>query len=79
MISQKLTRLDLVGRKCRPTRNIRNDAGEGVSPETICTIINVVRGKGITIETAKCPCCGQYSWITGVSRNDLELLEDERH
>lgn len=76
MIDKKYRREDLIGRKCRPVRNIRNGAGDGISPSTICKIVDVVRGHGFTIQTEKCPCCGQYAYITRVNRNDLELIED---
>lgn len=76
MIDKKYRREDLIGKKCRPLRNIRNKGGEGISPSTVCTIVNVVRGHGFIIETDKCPCCGQFSRISHVDRNDLELIED---
>lgn len=76
MIPTKYRKEDLIGKKCRPTRNIRNGGGDGISPSTVCTIKNVVRGSGITLETEKCPCCGQFAYITRVDRNDLELIEE---
>lgn len=76
MIPKKYRKEDLIGKKCRPIRDIRNGGGEGISPATVCTIKNVVRGSGITIETEKCPCCGQYSRITRIGRNELELIDD---
>ena len=66
----------LIGRKCRPVRNIRNGGGCVVTPKTVCTIKEVVRGLGFTIETEVCPCCGQQAYIRGVSRCDLELIEE---
>lgn len=76
MIGKKYRREDLIGKKCRPVRDIQNGGGDGISPATICTIVNVVRGHGFKIKTEKCPCCGQYAYITGVSRDDLELIEE---
>lgn len=82
-ISQKLTAEDLVGKPVCVLRKLQNRGGEGVSPGTIATIKRVVRGQGITIETKKCPCCGQYAYITGVKRDDLTLVpehkEDDNH
>ncbi len=57
-------------------KRLINGAGDGVSPGTIGTIKDVVRGKGITFETAKCPCCGQFAYITGVNRSDLTLAPE---
>lgn len=76
MIGQKYSGKDLIGRKCRPMRNIRNGGGQGITPETVCTIVSVARGHGFTIQTEKCPHCGQYAWITRVNRNDLELIAE---
>lgn len=77
MIDRKFSGKDLIGRKCRPVRPFHNGGGEGVSPDTICTVVNVIRGHGFTIKTEKCQHCGQYAYISRVSRNDLELVEAE--
>lgn len=76
MIDHRIRGEDLIGRKCRPVQPIRNGNGDGVSPDTVCTIVNVVRGQGITIETEKCHHCGQYARIRRIHRNDLTLLEE---
>ena len=78
MIDKKYTAKDLIGKKCRPIRNLKTNGGNGISPTTVCTIVNVVRGHGFKIETEKCPCCGQYTYMTGVSRYDLELIDDNQ-
>lgn len=77
MIDHRIKGELLIGRKCHPTKQLRNGNGDGVTPNTICTIVEVVRGHGITIETEKCPCCGQYAYIRRIHRNDLTLLEAE--
>lgn len=77
MIDKKYRDEDLIGRKCRPVHNICNRAGQGITPNTVCTIVNVVRGHGFIVQTEKCPCCGQYTRISHVSRNDLELIGEE--
>lgn len=76
MIPTKFTRDDLVGRYVRPVRTIRNGAGVGITPQTRCEILDVVRGHGITIKTEKCKCCGMCAFITGIARQDLELIEN---
>ena len=75
MIDHRIKGEELIGKKCRPTGTIRNGAGECVSGDTICTIVNVVKGQGIVIMTEKCPCCGQQAYIRRVHRNDLTLIE----
>jgi len=77
MIDPKLKGSDLIGRKCHPVHSIRNGSGQGITSDTICTIVAVVRGHGFTIQTEKCTCCGQYAYITKVARNDIELLDAE--
>lgn len=76
MIPRKYTADQLIGRKCRPTCKIRNGSGGGVTQKTICTIVNVTRGSGIAIVTEPCACCGQYAYIRGVNRNDLDLINE---
>lgn len=77
MIDKKLRRDDLIGRKCRSSIPLINGKGEGVSEKTICTIVDVVRGKGIRIRTEKCPYCGQFGDIHAVPREKLDLIEEE--
>jgi hypothetical protein len=77
LIPRKYTGEQLLGRKVRPVRTIRNGAGSCVSPDTICTIRAVVRGHGFTIQTEKCPHCGQSAYIARVAREDLELIAGE--
>ena len=75
MIPLKLTRDELVGKKCRPLRTIRNGAGAIVDENTVCTIVDVVRGHGFTIQKAPCPCCHVAVRISGISRDSLKLVE----
>ena len=75
-IPSKMTSQELEGKTVYVLRKLQNRGGDGLSPGTIATIKRVVRGQGITIETEKCPCCGQYAYITGVKRNDLSLVPD---
>lgn len=76
MIPKKYSGDELRNKFCRPVRKIRNGGGAAISPETICRIVSVVRGHGFTIETEKCPRCGQSAYISRVSRDDLELVEN---
>ncbi len=77
MIPKKYTGEMLRGRKARTLKDIANKGGCGISAGSIVTIINVVRGKGLYIKTEKCPQCGQYAYITGVVRAELELIEGD--
>ena len=77
MIDKKLNRDALIGRRCQVMRDLKNRGGRGLSRGTICTIKDVVRGNGFIIQTDRCPHCGQYAYVTHVSRNDLELMIQE--
>lgn len=77
MISKAYTGEMLRGRKALCLKDIANMGGHGTCAGSVVKIVNVVRGKGITIKTEKCPYCGQYAYITRVARQDLELLELE--
>ena len=64
MIPKKYTGEMLKGRKARCLCDISNKGGHGISAGSTVTIVNIVRGNG------------QYAYITGVSRNELELIEE---
>lgn len=76
MIPKKYSGEELKNRYCRPVRKIKNGAGAVISPDTICRIVNVVRGHGFIIETVKCSHCGQSAYISHIAREDLELIEN---
>lgn len=76
MIPKKYNGEYLIGRKCRPVRSIRNGGGDVISPDTVCKIRNVVRGSGISVITEPCRSCGQSTYITRISREDLELIDE---
>lgn len=76
MIPKKYSGDELRNKLCHPVRKIKNGGGQAISPETICRIVSVVRGHGFTIETEKCIHCGQSAYISRISREDLELIEN---
>ena len=75
MIPRQYKSEELVGKKCRPLREMQNGGGQGITPDTICTIVSA--HYGITIKTDPCPHCGQYAKISRIDRKDLELVEVE--
>lgn len=77
MIPKSFTEPMLKNRKARLDIDTANRAGCGISAGTIVTILRVVRGKGLEIKTEKCPQCGQYAYISGVSRENLSLIWNE--
>ena len=74
MIDKKYRGKDLIGKKCRATRMIRNGGGFALNPGSECMIVDVIPGHGFVIQTPKCPCCGVSVYIRRVSRDALELL-----
>lgn len=78
MIPKSFTGKMLEGKKVRIDREMQNRAGTGIAPGSTATIMRVVRGKGLAIKTEKCPHCGMFAYITGVSRNDVTLIEEEK-
>lgn len=76
MIPKKHTAPMLEGRRARLEEKTENRAGQGISAGTIVTIKHVVKGKGLEIKTEKCPYCGQFAIIRGVSREILTLLPE---
>ena len=73
MIDKTWRSVDLRGHKCVTLKELQTGTGCGVSKGTVCTIISA--HNGVTIQTEPCPCCGQYSILTHVSRNDLNLID----
>lgn len=73
MIPRRIKSDDLIGRKCKPVRDIQNGAGHGITPSTICTI--VAAHYGVEVKTDPCPCCGQYAVISRIDRKDLDLVD----
>ena len=74
MISTKYKGYELVGKKAKPVRDIANGAGQGISKGSIVTIVDA--HYNLTIQADKCPCCGQFTRISGVKRHDLEIIEE---
>lgn len=79
MIPKKYTGEMLRGRKARCLVDLVNGGGHGVSAGSMVTITAVVRGHGLTIKTEKCTHCGQYTYISRVPREKLELIENDEH
>lgn len=75
MIPKKYTSEMLKERKARCLRDIGNRGGNFVSRGSEVIIIKAVRGQGLTIKTEKCPHCGQYAYIVGIQREELELVD----
>ena len=75
MIPKSYKGKDILGRKATINSDTRNKGGNGIGAGATVTITGVVRGKGVTIKTEKCPHCGQYAYITGVSREQLTLKD----
>ena len=78
-IGKSVRKDHLLQKKVVPTHSIINGKGCVISKNTVCTVIDVVQGRGLTIETSKCPECGQYTRITGVKREELDFYDPEKH
>lgn len=72
MIPKKLKSKDMVGMEVKTTREVRNRAGIVVPEGKIVRIAGF--GRAFTIETEKCPHCGLSAYISGVTRDDVELI-----
>lgn len=79
LIKHSLSRESLIGKKVVPVHSISNRNGNTVDKGTVCTIVDMVKGKGITIQTPKCSECGQSVLIKGIKREELELYDASKH
>ena len=75
MIPKKLKSKDMIGMEVKTTREIRNRAGIVVPEGKIVKITGF--GRDFTVETEKCPHCGLLAYISGVTRDDVELIYDD--
>lgn len=71
MIPQSMKSKDMVGMEVRTTREIRNGSGICVPRGTVVKIIGF--GRCFSVITGKCPHCGLYTYISGITRDDVEL------
>ncbi len=76
MIPKNIKSKDMVGMNVRTTRDMKNGAGIVVQKGTTVKISGF--GRCFTIKTEKCPCCGLSAYISGITRDDVELLEEDK-
>lgn len=74
-IPAKIKMIDCIGKYATVDRDVQNGAGQGISKGTRIRIVG--KGRGFNIETERCPHCGQYCYIRGITKDTL-TLEKER-
>lgn len=74
MIPSSVRSADLVGKYVVTDRVIMNGAGIVIPKGTKVKVSYVARG--FAIETDKCPCCGMYTIVRGITRKDVNLCEE---
>ncbi len=72
MIPKSMKSKDMVGMEVRTTRAIRNGAGIVVPKGKVVMIDSF--GRAFTIKTEECPHCRLSAYISGVTRDDVELI-----
>lgn len=75
MIPKNLKSRDMVGMEVRTVRTIKNRAGIVVPKGKIVKITRY--GRAFTIETKECPHCGLSAYISGVTRDMVELIPED--
>ena len=65
---------DVVGMEVKTTRAIKNGAGIAVPKGKIVKIASF--GRAFTIRTENCPHCGLSAYISGVTRDEVELISE---
>lgn len=74
MIPKNVKAVDCVGKYATTDKDIRNKAGHCISAGSLVKIVEF--GRAFSIETEKCPLCGQYAYIRGVKKCELTLCID---
>lgn len=75
MIDKSIKMSECVGRYATLDHSIMNGAGQCVDKGSKVQIIGY--GRTLEIKTLKCPCCGQYCIIRGVTKDSLTLIGAE--
>lgn len=74
MIPRNMKSRDMVGMEVKTAREIKNRAGTVVPKGKRVKIASF--GREFTIRTEKCPHCGLSACMSGVTRNDVELISE---
>ncbi len=74
MIPRNMKSRDMVGMEVRTAREIMNGAGIVVPKGTKVKIEGF--GRAFAIETERCPYCSLSAYITGVTRDEVELIPE---
>lgn len=74
MIPRNMKSRDMVGMEVRTAREIMNGAGIVVPKGTKVKIAGL--GRAFNIETERCPYCSLSAYITGVTRDEVELIPE---
>lgn len=74
MIPKNIRSKDMVGMEVKTTRAIKNGAGIVVPKGKIVKIASF--GRAFTIRTEDCPHCGLSAYISGVTRDEVELISE---
>lgn len=73
MIPKNMKSKDMVGMDVRTTKAIKNGAGIVVAKGKFVRIASF--GRAFTFKTEECPHCWLSSYIIGVTRDEVELIE----
>lgn len=72
MIPNKTKSRDLIGATVRTTVALKTGGGILVPKGTVCNVRSVARG--FTLTTEPCKTCGLSLYMTGVTRDEVELV-----
>lgn len=75
MIPSKTKMSECVGKYATLDNAISNGAGHGIAKGSKVKIIDF--GRALDIKTDPCPCCGQFTIIRGVKKQELTLIDQE--
>ena len=74
MIGKNIKMSECVGKYATLDRSVMNGAGQCINKGSRVKIIDY--GRALDIQTDKCPCCGQYCRIYGITKDSLTLIEE---
>lgn len=74
MLPKNMRSKDMAGMEVKTARAIKNGAGIVVPKGKAVRIASF--GRSFTIRTEDCPHCGLSAYISGVTRDDVELISE---
>ena len=76
MIPVEMKYKEIIGKTVKIDRDFTSESGICVKRGTRARVRLYDVKNGYTVETEKCPCCGNWAVIKGIKKSDITLAEE---